>query len=63
MDSVLWEVIVRMLGRGLSLVPIEWKRYIILPINNGNNKEGPMNYRPVSHISEACKLYKEVKSN
>ena len=41
-------------------VPKEWKRVAIMLIYKNENKEGPLNYRPVSLISIVCKLCEKI---
>ena len=42
-------------------VPQEWKRADIMPIYKNENKEEPLNYRPVSLTSKVCKICEKVK--
>ena len=43
-----------------SKIPKEWKIAYIMPLYKNENKEVPLNYRPVSLTSIVCKICEKV---
>ena len=58
MSEPLYEIIKASLDEGL--VPLEWKKAHIVAIYKLDNRERPLNYRPVSLLSVLAKVCERI---